>query len=143
MKHLLLLALLTACAHAPRTSVKDDEAAIRARLAKWVEQYNAGDYAGAATIWAPGMVGVSGGGAPDDTFAQEMANAKKASGVPDAKYELQVDEVIVAVDIAVVRDTWRAIGPNTKATFRSVEVWERQPDGQWKISRWIDAPKDP
>ena len=35
---------------------------IRARLAQWVQQYNSGDYAGAASIWAPGMVGVSGGG---------------------------------------------------------------------------------
>jgi ketosteroid isomerase-like protein len=143
MKPLLLIGLLTACAQTQRTNPRDDEAAIRARLAQWVQQYNAGDYAGAASIWAPGLVGVPGGGSPDVTYDREQANARLASGAPSEKYELQIDEVIVVSDLAVVRDTWRAVGPGTKATFRSQEVWERQPDGQWKISRWIDAPKDP
>jgi ketosteroid isomerase-like protein len=143
MKHLLLIALLAACAQSQRTNPRDDEAAIRARLAQWVQQYNAGDYAAAATIWAPGLVGTPGGGSPDITYDREQANAKRASGTPSEQFELQIDEVIVVADLAVVRDTWHAIGPNTKATFRSQEVWERQTDGQWKISRWIDAPKDP
>src|SRR5579859_4796946 len=107
MRSVLLAALLAACAHGPRTTPKDDEARIRARLAQWVEQYNSGDYAGAATIWAPGMVGVAGGGIPDDTFDKEQAAARKLTGAPSEKYELQVDEVIVSNDLAVVRDTWR------------------------------------
>ncbi|HEX4383480.1 MAG TPA: nuclear transport factor 2 family protein [Myxococcales bacterium] len=143
MRTFLVLVLLTACAQTQRTNPKDDEATIRARLAQWVQQYNAGDYAAAATIWAPGLVGTPGGGFPDITYDREQANAKRASGAPSEQFELQIDEVIVVADLAVVRDTWHAIGPNTKATFRSQEVWERQTDGQWKISRWIDAPKDP
>jgi hypothetical protein len=49
--------LLGACAHPPRASSPDAEQLIRRRLALWVEQFNAGDYRGAATIWAPDLVG--------------------------------------------------------------------------------------
>jgi len=44
-----------------------------------------------------------------------------------------------------VRDTWiettkRESGPEIVSQFRSYEVWRRQPDKTWKISRWIDGP---
>jgi ketosteroid isomerase-like protein len=140
---LLLILLLAACAHARAPGAAEDEASIRARLAQWTGQYNSGDYAGAADIWAPGLIGVAGGGAPDDSFEREQAGARRGSRPPDEKYALQIDEVVVAGDLAVVRDTWRSTGPGGTTTFRSFEVWQRQADGQWKITRWIDAPKEP
>jgi len=59
-----------------------------------------------------------------------------------------VDEVIVDGSLAVVRDTWtqttqRDAAPDQITTFRSFEVWRRQPDASWKISRWIDGPVKP
>jgi ketosteroid isomerase-like protein len=61
---------------------------------------------------------------------------------------LTINEVIVDGSLAVVRDTWTQTtrqdsGPDKVATFRSYEVWRRQPNGTWKISRWIDGPMKP
>ena len=56
---------------------------------------------------------------------------------------------MVSGDLAVVRDIWTetvtpAKGAATRKAFRSIEVWRRQPDGNWRIARWIDmgAPYD-
>ena len=142
MKPLLLAAALLACAHAPVRTPKDDEAQIRARLEKWVEQFNTGDYAGAATIWAPDLVGWM-GGAPDDTYEREMEAAKRPAPADRPQFALSIDEILVDGDLAVVRDTWHETLRDKKMTFHSFEVWRRQPDGQWKIARWIDAAPEP
>ena len=135
----VLIAL--ACAHVPPRDAATDEARIRGRLARWVEQFNSGDYAGAATIWAPDLIGVIPGG-PDDTWAREMEGARLAKPGP-VRFALKVDEVMVDGDLAVVRDSWKESGGPREVKFRSFEVWRRQPDGEWKIARWIDAAPEP
>ena len=120
-----------------------DEAAIRAKLAGWVTAFNAGDLKAAAGVWAPDLVGWSPEG-DDDTYSREMVFASRAPGnPPGATYALEINEVIVSGDLAVVRDTWTETPraePAKARRFRSFEVWRRQPDGSWKISRWIDGP---
>ncbi|HUJ27601.1 MAG TPA: DUF4440 domain-containing protein [Myxococcales bacterium] len=137
----IALLLLVACAHVPPRDAVSDEARIRARLSKWVEQFNGGDCLGAATIWAPDLIGVIPGG-PDDTYEREQQGARSAKPGP-VKFELRIDEIMVDGDTAVVRDTWRQLGGPKVVTFRSFEVWRRQPDGEWKIARWIDAAPGP
>jgi ketosteroid isomerase-like protein len=141
MRRILTALALAACAHARGRDAAGDEARIRARLAQWVEQFNSGDYAGAAGIWAPDLIGVIPGG-PDDTWAREMEGARRAKPGP-VRFALTVDEVLVDGDLAVVRDTWRQTGGAREEKFRSFEVWRRQPDGEWKIARWIDAAPEP
>ena len=136
-----LFAALVACAHLPARDPAGDEARIRARLQLWVEQFNSGDYVGAATIWAPDLIGVIPGG-PDDTYAREIEGARKAKPGP-VRFALQIDEIIVDGDTAVVRDTWKQTGGARQEKFRSFEVWRRQPEGDWKIARWIDAAPEP
>ena len=60
-------------------------------------------------------------------------------------FVLKIEEVIVEGSMAVVRDIWTqtdrdSSGIEKVETFRSFEVWRRQSDGAWKISRWIDGP---
>ena len=135
--------LLVFAASSVSASPADDEAKIRAALARWVKSFNSGDLKAAAQVWAPDLDGWAPEGA-DDTFAQEQEYAAKASGkLPGATYALQINEVIVSGDLAVCRDTWTETprADSAKArTFRSFEVWRRQPDGSWKIARWIDGP---
>ena len=123
-----------------------DEAAIRSRLANWVKDFNAGDLKAAAQVWAPDLVGWAPEGG-DDTYSREMEFASRAAGKPPATtYALEIDEVIVSGDLAVVRDTWTETPraePAKARRFRSFEVWRRQPDGSWKIARWIDGPIQP
>jgi len=120
------------------------EKAIRASLAAWVEAANRGDYKAASVVWAPDLIGWPPEG-PDDTFARESEYAKLPVKPPQTTYALAINEVIVDGSIAVVRDTWtqttrQASAADKVETFRSFEVWRRQPDASWKISRWIDGP---
>jgi len=143
---ILLLTAVTvaapACAALPQA--QQDEATIRQSLADWVQAFNSVDYAKAAQVWAPDMQGWGEDG--EDSYQREMDSARKTPKVanPQYKYQLRIDEVIVSGDMAVVRDTWTGIGPTGRArSFRSFEVWRRQPDKSWKISRWIDGPSMP
>jgi ketosteroid isomerase-like protein len=138
------LSLVATVVYAVPTQAQQDEAVIRRSLADWAQAFNSGDYAKAARVWAPDMKGWGDGG--EDSYQREMDSARKTPKVahPQYKYQLVIDEVMVSGDMAVVHDTWTGIGPTGKATtFRSFEVWRRQPDKSWKISRWLDGPETP
>jgi ketosteroid isomerase-like protein len=142
---LFSLALLAGSAGAVEpTQAQEDEAVIRQSLADWLVAFNSGDYAKAAQVWAPDMRGWGDGA--EDSYQQEMDGAKKTPKVADPKwhYALRIDEVMVEGDMAVVHDTWTETGPTGKTrSFGSFEVWRRQPDKSWKISRWIDGASTP
>ncbi|HSN17876.1 MAG TPA: nuclear transport factor 2 family protein [Gammaproteobacteria bacterium] len=144
--YMLLCALLlatSACASGPGQPLRD-EAVIRQTLADWLKAFNSGDYAKAAEVWAPDMRGWGDGG--ENSYQQEMASARQRPKVanPQVHYALRIDEVMVEGDMAVVHDTWTEISPTGKArTFPSFEVWRRQPDRTWKISRWLDGAATP
>ena len=164
MNRLFLALILLVGAGVARADAAADNAAaekqIRAALAHWVEAANRGDYKAALDVWAPDLIGWSPQG-PDDTYEREAAAAKppppgrspSAAEAMDGRerppvtttYTLTVNEVIVDGSLAIVRDTWtqttkQDAGPDKVASFRSYEVWRRQPDRTWKISRWIDGP---
>ena len=142
---LLVLTIFTAPAFAEPTQSHRDETVIRQTLADWVKAYNSGDYATAGKVWAPGMIGWPAAG-PDDSYVREMDALKHApqGKKPSVIYKLDIHEVIVSGDMAVVRDIWTEVPAKGESKqFRSYEVWRRQPDGAWKISRWIDGPETP
>jgi ketosteroid isomerase-like protein len=123
------------------------EQQIRAALAKWTAAANRGDYQSAFDVWAPDLIGWAPAGA-DDTYQSEAESAKLPIRPPKTTYALTINEVIVDGSLAVVRDTWtettrQESAPDKINTFRSFEVWRRQPDQSWKISRWIDGPLQP
>lgn len=123
------------------------EKTIRAALASWVEAANRGDYAATMSVWAPDLIGWAPEG-PDDTYQRELSYAKLPAQPVRTTYALTINEVIVDSSLAVVRDTWtqttkQDAGVDKVSTFRSFEVWRRQPDGSWKISRWVDGPMRP
>ena len=121
------------------------EATIRGKLAEWEKAYNAGDRKKTFEIWAPDLVGWY-PGIPDVTYAQEKASLDRpAPSGPRSTLHVQVVEVLVSADLAVVRDVWTETPPpggsGPATTIPSFEVWRRQPDGDWKIARWISAPR--
>jgi ketosteroid isomerase-like protein len=112
-----------------------------------VKAANAGDRAAARSIWAPGVVGWF-PSAP--VFSDSAANAVAGvAGVPGARstYAVTVDDVAVSGDLAAVHDIWRetrhyagsAVVVNR--VIRGSELWRRQPDGSWRIARWVSAPE--
>ncbi len=57
-------------------------------------------------------------------------------------YALDIREVIVAGDIAVVRLVWTLTnrpqdGETITTTETGMDMFRRQPDGTWKVSRFI------
>jgi ketosteroid isomerase-like protein len=146
----LALILLLGAVVARADAAADNTAAekqIRAALAHWVAAANRGDYKAALDVWAPDLIGWPPQG-PDDTYDREASGARPPSQPATTTYALTINEVIVDGSLAVVRDTWTQTtrqdsGPDKVATFRSYEVWRRQPDRTWKISRWIDGPMMP
>lgn len=120
------------------------QAQIRGSLADWVEATHSGDRWRAAQIWAKDLLGWN-PGQPDDTYQREMEQAQRNQGkVPPLTIGLTVHEVLVCGDLAVVRDTWRYTratpNPALPDSIWGYEVWRKQPDGTWKISRWLTAP---
>jgi steroid delta-isomerase len=128
----------------PSETAAQVEATIRGKLAEWEKAYNAGDRQKTFEIWAPDLVGWY-PGIPDVTYAQEKASLDRpAPAGPRSTLHVQVVEVLASADLAVVRDIWTETPPGGAAsatTIPSFEVWRRQPDGGWKIARWISAPQ--
>lgn len=139
-----LLLLAGSAGAAEPTQAQRDEAVIRQDLADWLKAFNSGDYAAASQVWAPDMRGWGEG--MEDSYQHEMDSAKQTpkAANPKWRYALRIDEVMVEGDMAVVHDTWTETAPTGKTrTFPSFEVWRRQPDKSWKISRWIDGASTP
>lgn len=145
--HPLLIALIFTGQPSPAQTRSTDEAQICRALQEWVVATNSGQRLRAARIWAKDLIGWY-PGRPDDTYARVMEAARRLDGVtPQVKTELTINEILVSGDLAVVRDTWtftrQTATDSTRSTLRGFEVWRKQSDGSWKISRWISAPEPP
>ena len=124
-------------------------AAVRARLADWVRQANSGDRAGMREIWAPQTVGWF----PSAPLFGDSA-AQAAAGLPGTPapegslttFDLVIDDLVATPSFVVVHDLWterRAFagaGNVVTRRIRGSELWRCQPDGRWRIERYVSAP---
>jgi ketosteroid isomerase-like protein len=127
---------------------KKSEAEIRKALADWVDATNRRDMAAAGAIWDKNVVGWF----PESREFSPLA-AFEVAGIPAKKgasystYEIKIDEIAVSGSLAAVYDLWTETkhfdGSNVtvKRLIRSSELWKRQPDGKWKITRWVSTPE--
>lgn len=122
--------------------------AIRQRLARRVAATNAGDGAAAGTIWAAGVTGWFPRGAEfTDSAAYRAAELLPSAGPARVSFEIRVDEVAVSGGLAAVHDIWtetRRFPTSAVAVRREIrgsELWACQPDGSWRIRRWVSAPE--
>ena len=119
------------------------EGQIRKSIADWIAATNRGDTASANGIWAPSIQGWF-------HSAPEFKSSAAFESAVDAKtlrstYAVTINEILVSSDLAVVRDTWEETvhasdGRSARRLIQSFEVWQPQPGGEWRISRWISAP---
>ena len=123
-------------------------ATIRQRLALWVEQTNRGDREGANTIWAPPVAGWFPSGAEfSDSAAYAAAGLSRTADKPATTFQVRVEEVAVGGNVAAVHDIWTESRrfPSGAVTvtreIRGSELWRCQPDGSWRIARWVSAPE--
>ncbi len=144
---------LTSRAQTParvQCAANDSDAAVqvRARLAEWVAQVKAGDRAGMQEVWAPGMVGwFPTAGLFGDSAAFAAAGLPPSRGpAPRPTYEISIDDIVAAGSIVVVHDIWTemrdvAADRTVRRTIRGSELWRCQPDGRWRIARYVSAPE--
>lgn len=124
--------------------------AVRARLAEWVRQANVGDRDGMREVWAPGYVGwFPTASIFGDSAAYAVASRpfKMTSQNARTSYDIVIDEIVASGSVVVVHDLWteKRDFPQSKTTIkreiRGSELWRCQPDGRWRISRFVSAPE--
>ncbi len=140
----LAFALATAwlCAGQAQADVEADKAAIAARLEAFAAAFNARDAAGACAIFAPDLISTMRGRADNDRDAvcKRIAKTLADRGV-EMRYSPDIEEIIVSGDLAVVRLVWNVSirrGPTPAMSKEpGLDVFRRQPDGRWAISRFL------
>lgn len=140
MGYRLLLCISLLAAATVVSARADDSADIRTRLETWARDFNSGDVEAACGLFSKSLVSdVQGhGGADYDTRCATLSKVmrdpkRKFSYAPDIK------EVIVEGDLAVVRLEWTlSISPGGETSTESgLDVFRREPDGVWRIIRFM------
>jgi ketosteroid isomerase-like protein len=142
-------AILATSLLAPGVSAENDDSAavqnqIRIALEKFKLDFNAGDASQVCVLFAPDLISDF-RGEPEDTYNSLCANMQMALNDPAKTYhyDLEIKEILVSGDLAVVRLVWTLkVHPKsggTDATTREpgMDIFRRQPDGTWKISRYM------
>jgi steroid delta-isomerase len=136
----LTAAAMAAEAHADSDA---DKAAIMQRFQRWTADFNAKDSAGVCDLFAPDLVY----SIPEvvrgtrETICANLANLLARSDVKLHYNNPDVHEILVVGDVAVVRLTWTLTtevnGAKDTTTEEGMDIFRRQPDGRWSISRFI------
>ena len=137
-------AFLFGCVLALPVGAQDDAAdQVRAALTQWRDAFNAGEVERVCDIFAPDLV-VTYQGTPDRGYAAFCRQLETAVADPalELRYDLEIEEIIPADDLVVARVIWtltsRAAGaePETQVE-RGMDIFRLQPDGAWRIARFI------
>lgn len=138
----LATVVVTVYAGAPRAG--DNAAAIEQRLRQWTEDFNAGRSQAVCDLFAPNLI-ANYRGQPEKNFDALCSGLRQTltTGQRDYRYALELNEIIVSGDMAVVRLIWhltvtdKKTGATTTSSDRGIDVFRLQPDGRWRIVRYI------
>jgi uncharacterized protein (TIGR02246 family) len=130
---------------APLSAQSGDQAerTIRAALAKWTSDFNARDASHICDLFAPDLV-YNYRGFPERDYPTLCGLLHRSLADPTRtfSYALDIQEIIVSGDMAVVRLVWTlkvtSAGAKTEESREpGLDVFRRQSDGSWKIARYI------
>lgn len=144
MWHLGLLAsaILLSAWSARALSEESPEAAIRNALASWTSAFNEARSEEVCGLFAPELR-YDYRGFPERDYGDICARLKRSLAEESRKYTygLDIKEVLVSGDLAVVRLVWRLTVADSGGKIETVEpgldVFARQPDGNWRIIRYM------
>jgi steroid delta-isomerase len=135
---------LAAGACLAQSSGEPAQAQIRAALAAWTEDFNAGRADKVCALFAPDAIANVRGAAERDYQAIcELLQRSLRDRSRSYRYSHAIKEILVAGDLAVVRLVWtlkvRRKGSRREATSvePGMDIFRRQPDGSWKIVRYM------
>ena len=119
-----------------------DKMAITDRLQQWTRAFNARDGVGVCDIFASDLVStVPGALNAGRTAVCERLAALLAEPSLRLRYRLDIEEIIVSGDIAVVRLSWTLTsekdGKAKDDLETGMDLFRRQADGRWSIIRFV------
>jgi steroid delta-isomerase len=120
------------------------EAEIRQALASWTERFNARDAGAICDLFAPDLR-YDYRGFPERNYEAICSNLRRSLGDPAKQYTyaLDIKEVLVFGEVAVVRLTWtlkvaaRGVPEESISQEPGLDLFSRQPDGKWRIIRYL------
>lgn len=136
-----MLALLVAAPAA--TAAEDETAEIRAALAQWTDDFNAGRADKVCDLFAKdARADVA--GAPERDYAAicDVLTRSLADKTRHYSYAMDIKEILVFGEVAVVRLVWtltikKEDGGTAKSVEPGMDIFQKQPDGSWKIIRYM------
>ena len=148
LRMIAVAVILTAspCALNAATVDTDPASTIRSALEQWRADFNARRAAHICDLFASDLR-YDFYGAPERTYALLCARLHRALAdtTQSLHYDLKIKEIIVSGNLAIVRLTWTSIvtesGKQRSTDETGLDVFGRQPDGSWKIIRYIAYPE--
>ena len=149
MVALVCAGLFSACAAPPGPVAIDPAQVIRTALSEWAADFNSGRRDKVCGLFARDLRYVY-GSSPERGYRQicDQLQRALADGEQTFAYAADIEEILVSGDLAVVRLDWaltvtdKADGAATTSREAGLDVFRRQADGSWKISRFIAFDKD-
>ena len=122
----------------------DPAQAIEQRLRQWTEDFNAGRVDRLCDLFAPDLI-ANYRGQPEKSFDSLCTALREdiTSGPRSFHYALELNEIMVSGDMAMVRLIWhltvtdRETGRTFETADRGIDIFRLQPDGEWRIARYI------
>jgi steroid delta-isomerase len=141
----LILTLILAMTLASPAGADDDaQTAIRNALVQWTADFNSRRVDKVCDLFEPGLV-YDFQGLREQRYDDICPRLKRALSDDTRSWtyaEPDIKEILVFGDLAVVRLTWTStVKGGAKGEVKSVEpgmdIFRRQPDGSWKIMRYM------
>jgi steroid delta-isomerase len=139
-----LTALLDPSGGAEPTEAAEDE--IRSAIENWRSAFNARDEDRVCALFASDLVAnYQGERERDFSSLCEMLRAAIRDPYLTYRYSVEINEIMVYGETAVVRLVWaleidKAGSPTQTIEEPAVDIFHRQADGSWKISRYLAYP---
>jgi uncharacterized protein (TIGR02246 family) len=138
------LALVLALAGMPAAADTAAEKAIRDALTRWTADFNARDASRICDLFAPDLR-YDFRGTPERDYNAMCSALHRALGdrSKTLTYSFDIKEIIVSGDMAIVRLVWTSklsqsnSGQVIETKEPGLDVFRRQPDGMWRISRYM------
>lgn len=118
----------------------NDSDDVRARLDQWTEHFNAGRADEVCDLFSREVIATFRGQPERDHAAVcELLQSSITDTEREFRYALEVHEIIVDGDLAVVRLTWTlTITPGDVTSVEpGMDVFRKEADGTWRIIRYL------
>jgi uncharacterized protein (TIGR02246 family) len=139
-----LATLLASCWALAAMADTAAEKAIRDALTRWTADFNARDANRICDLFAPDLrYDFRGSPERDYNAICNLLQRALADRSKKITYSFDIKEIIVSGDMAIVRLVWTSRASQegssqvTETKEPGLDVFRRQPDGQWRIARYM------